>query len=114
MIPTLVSQISSRHLQSLQFTVPDFYVSDFSQYRTLAQSVKKLENRTLRDIVFIFKRDVPEMERATPHFVDVFSGVGQGRQVSVVHNSTIDRWWKSHIVEPTARQSAPPSDVFLR
>lgn len=113
MIPRLVAQISSRLMESLQFTVPDFRVSDLSQYRTLARSVKELENSTLRDIIFVFKTDAMEMEKATPHFLDVFSGVGQGRQVSVVHNSTIDRWWKSHVVEPTARQSAPPSDVFL-
>lgn len=94
LVPSLVSQISSSSLEELRFSVPDFRVSDLSKYHDLADLVKGLGTSTLKRITLIYKREIKEMEKATPHLHDAFRALENKMSFSVVHASEIKRWWK--------------------
>ncbi len=94
MIPLLVAQISSLYIERLRLSVPDFRVSDLSQYHDLAVSVGQIASPPLKEVTLLYKREYKEMKRAAPHLTDAFGALGKGKVLSIIHSSEVKRWWK--------------------
>ncbi|KAJ3491654.1 hypothetical protein NLI96_g567 [Meripilus lineatus] len=91
-----LSTVAAPRLAQLKLTVLEYDSTIDEMYRKLALGIQSLQAlRFLEEIVFIYKGSMEYFEEAEAALKTIFVKAGVRCTVTVVHSSSLKRWWLS-------------------